>query len=75
MDINDVTEEMLEELGDEEGEDTETRFIQEIMGMSGDHQRKLKSAVNGFLGKSNITHVSVIETSYYGELLTWALHK
>lgn len=75
MDINDVTEEMLEELEDEEAEDTETHFIQGIMGMRGNHQKKLKSAVNSFLGKSNKTHVSVIEPSYYGELLTWALHK
>ena len=75
MGISGEIDEMMDEMDDEDDEDTETRSIQEIVGMHGDHMKKLKSAVNGFLGESNITHVSVIEPSYYGELLTWAVHK
>jgi len=60
----------------EEGEEAEAYFVPEQYTSRHDKlQRKNQSSIGGFLGDGQRTDAVIIMPRYYGELLTWALHR
>ena len=73
-------ERVVEAIDNEEEEEAEeempvTSGVQRFLDRNERMQGKHKTAVNDFLGKGSRMDAVVIKPRYYGELLTWALHR
>lgn len=70
--IGDIEE--IEEI-EEDAEVTAPEFMEAVGQGRRVRIKKHRSAVNRFLGKGKKVNAAVIKSTYYGELLTWALHR
>ena len=70
------TEERFLEAITEEDEDADAYSVHyQFTDRHDKLQRKNQSSIDGFLGNGQRTDAVIIMPRYYGELLTWALHR
>lgn len=71
-----IEDEEVEEIEvEDEPEDEPSTYPDWLEGRHNRLQRKNLAAIEGFLGKGSRAKSVVILPGYYGELLTWALHR
>ena len=73
VDIDDDIDDIIEE--EDEGEEPESKLWRGVESRRYKRNQKRNAIVSRFLDKEETADAVVIQPRYYGELLTWALHR